>query len=138
MLRRKKLIAKKREERKQLLMKERLSLITPRRQAQPFRPLQLRTPSILVETDEMVAIKRLPSIITCNPPAELSINSTAVMLRESSRSEEEINEYLERERVASVEIERKKKMVAPICNKAGYSYIGDMPADQIKTLGRKV
>lgn len=47
-------------------------------------------------------------------------------------------EMAEREQVAQKEIARKKKMTAPLANKMGYQYIGDMPADVIKTLGRKV
>lgn len=43
-----------------------------------------------------------------------------------------------REAAAQVEIERKKKMTAPLANKMGYQYIGDMPESVIKTLGRKV
>lgn len=47
-------------------------------------------------------------------------------------------EMADREKVAQAEIERKKKMTAPIANKMGYQYIGDMPPDVIATLGRKV
>lgn len=47
-------------------------------------------------------------------------------------------EMAERETIAQQEIERKKMMVAPIANKMGYQYIGDMPDEVVKTLGRKI
>lgn len=47
-------------------------------------------------------------------------------------------EMAEREALAQEEIERKKKMVAPLYNKGGYQYVGDAPPEIIKTLGRKV
>lgn len=47
-------------------------------------------------------------------------------------------EMAEREAQAQKEIARKKTMTAPTYNKGGYQYIGDMPPDVIKTLGRKV
>jgi len=47
-------------------------------------------------------------------------------------------EMAEREAAAQREIERKKTMVAPICNKGGYQYVGDAPPEVVQTLGRKV
>lgn len=47
-------------------------------------------------------------------------------------------EMAEREAAAQKEITRKKSMTAPIYNKGGYQYVGDMPPEIIKTLGRKV
>jgi hypothetical protein len=47
-------------------------------------------------------------------------------------------EMADREKVARVEIERKKTMCAPLYNKGGYQYIGDVPPEIIKTLGRKM
>lgn len=48
-------------------------------------------------------------------------------------------EMAEREAKAQAEIERKKTMVAPLYNKAGYEYIGGITDPAIlKNLGRKV
>lgn len=48
-------------------------------------------------------------------------------------------EMAQREAVAQTEIERKKTMVAPLYNKAGYEYIGGVTDPTIlKNLGRKV
>lgn len=48
------------------------------------------------------------------------------------------DDYIRRELAAREQIKRKKKMVAPICNKAGYMYVGDAPPEIVQTLGRKV
>ncbi|QYW02659.1 hypothetical protein CPT_Marzo_121 [Stenotrophomonas phage Marzo] len=47
-------------------------------------------------------------------------------------------EMAEREAAAQREIERKKTMVAPMYSKGGYQYVGDVPPEIVKTLGRKV
>ena len=47
-------------------------------------------------------------------------------------------ELAEREAAAQREIERKKKMVAPLYNKGGYQYVGDASEEIIKNLGKKV
>lgn len=47
-------------------------------------------------------------------------------------------EMADREAAAQKEIARKKTMVAPMYNKGGYQYVGDVPADIVKTLGRKI
>jgi hypothetical protein len=47
-------------------------------------------------------------------------------------------ELAERERIAQLEIERKKKCVAPICNKSGYYYVGEFPDELVKNLGKKI
>lgn len=47
-------------------------------------------------------------------------------------------EYKIREAAAKLEIERKKKMVAPLYNKGAYQFIGDAPQEIINNLGRKV
>ena len=54
-------------------------------------------------------------------------------------SRDEILQYdgwQEREAAAQVEIEKKKKRVAPLFNKGGLQYIGD--SEDLTTLGRKV
>lgn len=47
-------------------------------------------------------------------------------------------EMADREAAAQKEIARKKTMVAPMYNKGGYQYIGDVPPEIVKTLGRKI
>lgn len=47
-------------------------------------------------------------------------------------------EMAEREAAAQREIERKKTMVAPMYSKGAYQYVGDVPPEIVKTLGRKV
>lgn len=47
-------------------------------------------------------------------------------------------DYEAREAAAKKEIDRKKKMVAPMANKMGYQYVGDAPPEIIRTLGKKV
>ncbi len=48
-------------------------------------------------------------------------------------------EWAAREKAAREEIERKKMRIAPICNKAGYTYIDpNAPPEIIQALGRKL
>lgn len=48
-------------------------------------------------------------------------------------------EMADREAAAQIEVERKKTMVAPLYNKAGYEYIGGITdATILKNLGRKL
>lgn len=47
-------------------------------------------------------------------------------------------DMLERERLANIEIEKKKKCVGLLYNKGTYGYIGDAPEEIIKNLGKKV
>lgn len=47
-------------------------------------------------------------------------------------------ELIERERLAQIEIENKKKRVAPLYSKGNYQYIGDAPEEIIKNLGKKI
>lgn len=44
----------------------------------------------------------------------------------------------ERERTAQIEIQKKKKRVAPLFSKGGYQYIGDAPPEIVKNLGKKI
>ena len=71
--------------------------------------------------------RRIPS--ACNRPLEPSAPNTPVELSE---------DMAHREALAQLEAKRRKGMVAPLYNKGGYQYIGDAPAEVIRTLGRKV
>jgi hypothetical protein len=48
------------------------------------------------------------------------------------------DEMAEREAAALVEVAEKAKRVAPVYNKGAYQYVGGMPEEDLKTLGRKV
>lgn len=95
-----------------------------KKKPKPFVPLKPRQ-----YHDEGFNPKSLPS---CSRPYDRSKDP---LFASKLRYE---GEMAEREAAAQVEIERKKTMVAPICNKSGYMYIGDVPPEVVKTLGRKV
>lgn len=65
-------------------------------------------------------------------------SATAPVRSPICKRKEVTPEWAAREEAARKEIDRKKKMVAPLYNKAGLSYIGDAPAEIIKNLGKKV
>lgn len=61
----------------------------------------------------------------------------------SKTSEKQTHRYegelAKREKAAREVAERRKKMIAPICNKGTYQYIGEAPAKEIlRGLGRKI
>jgi len=86
-----------------------------------------RAPSRHVMTDGMLKAASLPSNMTITG----RVPSRPALQRLSPEMEE-------RERLAQEETKRKSKMVAPICNKGGYVYVGDSPPEIVQTLGRKV
>lgn len=87
---------------------------------------------------EFTPLKVLPRRPESSTDAIRSLDINEVPLPRMTRKERYVGEMAEREAKAQEEIERKKKMTAPIANKMGYQYIGGMPDDVIKTLGRKV
>lgn len=96
----------------------------PKKVAKPFVPLKPRQ-----YHDAGYSTKSFPSC------ASAYDKSRDPLFASQTRYE---GEMAEREQAARVEIERKKTMVAPICNKGGYQYIGDVPVEVLVTLGRKV
>lgn len=75
---------------------------------------------------------------TANAPSANPDYQCRDITRAEVKSTMSEQEYVQREQAARVEIERKKKQVAPLYNKGGYQYVGDAPPEIIETLGRKV
>lgn len=132
MLKRKRILKRTKSERAELKLKERLALLPGPKWKPKFTNITLKQ-SRFVETPEMERIRLLPSLGVMVKPKHT--------LREPDKSDwddDKLLEFQEREKIAKVEIDRKKTMVAPLYNKGGYQYIGEMPAEIIRNLGKKI
>lgn len=96
----------------------------PRKKKQPFVELKPREYMDRAESTASYPSRMISYMMENNPVLEKPIRYEG--------------EMAEREALAQKEIERKKTMVAPICNKGGYQYVGDVPPEVVQTLGRKV
>lgn len=132
------LIAQQRE----IRAAERAANIQKKYKKPKFTPLKPRA-SRFVETDEMRRVRELPSLEQKPLTREQRLThlndhvTVAVPDGFDEWTDEQVAAWAAREMEAWKEIERKKKCVAPIANKMGYQYVADLPAEQVKTLGRK-
>lgn len=107
--------------------REKMLNVRPKYKAPEFTDLKPR-PSRFVETESMRHVKELPSL-ALKPKVKTKVKKLVVRPRG----------WAAREAAAAIEIERKKKMVAPLFNKGGYQYVGDdAPPEIIQGLGRKL
>lgn len=63
-------------------------------------------------------------------------SAPAITVTEHGIFLEEGHDWVERERIAQEEIEKKKKRIAPLYNKGGYQYLTD--DTDLTTVGRKI
>jgi len=108
----------------------------PTRKANPYVTITKRKPKPFVTLkprqyhDAGYNTRSLPSCTSTYDKARDPLFASAARYQ---------GEMADREAAARVEIERKKTMVAPLHNKAGYEYIGGITDPTIlKNLGRKV